>query len=451
MVNLRGLVVLFGMFFFISCSSKQVDIATDIKEIKKEKISKKIEQKVEKKEVKIVPKVKEVTLNPNKKEFLGILKNDKYASLCKEKDFYKRILQTKEISLQDKLLEELLLKYVDNLANSCIDIKDMNKKIAINQAKKIKNSYKVYRQKIDKENILSLYRSMDLKIDAIFTPYTPKHPLFFKFISHLNDKSISKKELKKLRLNIERLKLMKHFKTDNFIQLNIPSYSFHFYENNTTSMNFGTVVGALEDQTPVFSSSLSYFIMNPTWNIPDSIAKKSIIPRMLKNKNYLSKKGIVIHKNYSLDSKKYKQSDIEWRQYLKKNVRYIPYKFIQLPSSTNGMGRVKFIFPNEYAVYMHDTIGTWRFKSSKKSIRAVSHGCVRLEHPKALIKHITKHYTKHTHTSVKKDYDSHRLKTVSLSKKLPLHVTYITAYFDKNDKLKFHNDLYGYDSLQKIK
>jgi len=436
--------------FFTSCASKKIEVVTDEKIV----VDKPIELKILTREMgeKIVKeeKVEVKATNLRESEFLNILEHDTYASLCSSKSEYERVMLMPESLKKQQLVENLLLKYAQNLANGCINIKDMQRKIAKNRANKIKSSFKTYTQKVDKKKILEQYRSKQITLKKILEPYVPKHPDYFRFVGFLNDTTLSKQERHKLRLNIERLKLMKPYESTNFIQLNIPAYSFDFYENNIKSMSFGTVVGDLEDQTPVLSSKLSYFIMNPAWNIPDSIAKKTIIPRMLKDKKYLSKKGIVIHKNYNLSSKKFRQKDVKWDKYLKESVRYIPYKFIQMPSKTNGMGRVKFIFPNEYAVYMHDTIGTWRFKSPKQSIRAVSHGCVRLENPLALIKYISTHYTKKSYDTVKRDYDSQKMKTVSLSKKLPVHITYITAYIDKEKKLQFYKDLYGYDSMQKL-
>ncbi|NQY54269.1 MAG: L,D-transpeptidase family protein, partial [Campylobacteraceae bacterium] len=279
--------------------------------------------------------------------------------------------------------------------------------------------------------------------------YTPTHPYFFKLINKLNDKSLNKKQLYLLRVNIERLKLLKDYKSNSFIQLNIPSYDFKFYENSKLIKSFGTVIGAYSSQTPILSSKLSHFIINPTWNIPDSIAASSVIPKSLKDKNYLKKKNIVIRKNYNLSSKEYKFEDINWKKYLKKNVRYIPYKFIQLPSSSNGMGRVKFLFKNSYAVYMHDTIGSWRFKINKEKIRVISHGCIRLEHPLSLVKHISTNYTRKSYRSVKRSYDKELTKTISLSKYLPIHITYLTVVI-KNNKLFFYKDIYLYDKIQKL-
>lgn len=113
------------------------------------------------------------------------------------------------------------------------------------------------------------------------------------------------------------------------------------------------------------------------------------------------------------------------------------------------MGRVKFMFPNDYAVYMHDTIGTWRFKSDKEKIRFVSHGCVRLEHPISFMKHITRKYTPKTYESIRKTYLSSEMRTVGLSKKLPVHITYLTSYL-KDGKLGFYKDVYEYDKIQKL-
>ena len=301
---------------------------------------------------------------------------------------------------------------------------------------------------INKNELLKKYRS-DTSIKDILNTYTPKHPQFFPLIKKLQNTSLSQKKRDKLKLNIERLKLLKYSNSEDFIQLNVPTHDFTFYKQGKETKRFGTVVGATDTQTPILSSKLAYFIVNPTWNIPDSIAKSSIIPKALKDKNYLKKKNIVIRKNYKLSSKEIKWKEVNWKKYLKKNVRYIPYKFIQLPSRTNGMGRMKFIFPNDYAVYMHDTIGTWRFKSSREKIRFVSHGCIRLEHPISLMKYLSENYTKYSYTKVRNIFDSQRTNTIRLNKKLPIHLTYQTVEV-KNDKLSFHNDIYGYDKIQKL-
>lgn len=389
-------------------------------------------------------------LNKKEKEFLEIIKVDKYSSLCKNNDFYEEIkkLDTKEEISQN--LKDFFPIYVNNLENSCINKDAFFKELKKEKYKDFKYSYEMYLKEINTKALLKNYENPNISINEIVKQYTPKHPDFFKFITLLNKKNLNKKKKYRLKLNIERLKLLKSFDNKNFIQLNIPSYNFSLYEKGKKVKSFGTVVGSKKDQTPILSSKLSYFIINPTWNIPTSIAKKSIIPKALKDKNFLKKKNIVIrYKKYDLDLEPIKFKDVKWDKYLKDDVKYIPYRFIQLPSKTNGMGRVKYMFKNDHAVYMHDTIGSWRFKINKSKIRAVSHGCIRLEHPLALMKHISTYYTTKSYKSVRNIYNKEQTDSIRLSKKLPLHITYITAY-EKNGKLKFTDDIYGYDKIQKL-
>ena len=401
----------------------------------------KIKKQIEIKEVK--------KLSSNEEEFLNILKNDKYASLCAQKNAYLNILNLENSDDMSEKIEELFYNYTKNLSNSCINQSAFKKKLKQRKYIDANQDYEVYNVDIDKEKLLNKFSLNKQSVDSILETYTPKHPQFFALIKELKNTSLSEKKLFKLRLNIERLKLLKYANNYNFIQLNIPTYNFAFYESGKKTKSFGTVVGAVDAQTPILSSKLAYFIVNPTWNIPDSIVKSSIIPKALKDKNYLRKKNIVIRKNYKFDSKKIKFNDVKWKKYLKKNAKYIPYKFTQLPSNRNGMGRMKFIFPNDYAVYMHDTIGTWRFKSNRQKIRFVSHGCIRLEHPVSLMKYLSTNYTKYSYKKVRGIYDSQRTSTVRLNKKLAIHLTYQTIQVN-NGKLSFYNDIYGYDKIQKL-
>lgn len=436
---------------FVGCNTKQVEVTSGTKTIKNVVVDKNTEVIVLKSNVekKVNKLINEVNLSNNEKEFLDILEADSYASLCNSEEKYLRLKGMPNDEIKKEQLKNLFYDYVNNLNNSCINQKAFNKTLKRKRYKENKQFYEMYNVKINKNSLLKSYVSETLTIKNILKKYTPKHPDFFKFIKALDKNKLSKSKYNTLRLNIERLKLLKNYNSSNFIQLNIPSYNFSFYEKGNKIKSFGTVVGSKSDQTPILSSKLSYFIVNPTWNIPDSIAKSTIIPKALKDKNYLKKKNIVIRKNYKLTSKKFKFKDIKWNKYLKKNVKYIPYKFIQLPSNTNGMGRVKFMFKNNYAVYMHDTMGTWRFKIPKERIRFVSHGCIRLEHPLAFMKHVTTKYTKKSYQSVKRIYNKEETKSISLSKRLPLHITYMTAYM-KNGKVGFYKDVYGYDKIQKL-
>ncbi len=447
MIRSKFLVSIAIATFFVGCSVKEEVIKYDDKKVEYAKTIEVLEQS---KEIITPLVVKKEILNKNQKEFLEILKDDKYSSLCGSANKFEQINVIDNKDEKIKLIEELFVDYTNNLANSCIDIESFKRKISQQKYKDMNQDYEVYETNIDKTKLLEEFRDENNSVESILGTYVPKHPSFFKFIKVLDKNNLSTSEYKKLKLNIERLKLLKYDGSDSFIQLNVPSTDFTFYEDSRVIKNFNTVVGEKESQTPVLSSRLNYFVINPTWNIPDSIAKKSIIPKALKDKKYLKSKNIVIRKNYKLDSQKIKFSDVNWKKYLKKDVKYIPYKFIQLPSPRNGMGRLKFLFKNKYAVYMHDTIGAWRFKHKNQKIRFASHGCVRLEHPLSLMKHITTNYTKHNYSYTRGLYDSFKTSGVSLSKKLPIHLTYITSYINNEGKVSFYKDRYDYDKIQKL-
>ena len=395
-------------------------------------------------------KEKEALNSSQKREFLDILKKDKYLSICNLNREYQELL--KSDSNNSRLLKKLLISYTQNLANGCIDLKSFEDSQKRRKKEEIDSVYNVDIQRVDRAKISKLL-DLNSSIESILKPYIPPYPTFKALVNRYNllkaKKSTSKKLLYKLRLNIERVKLLPHKLEKSYITINIPEFNLRLVEENQTKLLFGVVVGKYKKQTPIFSSKLSYIVVNPTWNIPDSIARKSIIPKMLRSRKYLSRKGIVIRKSYDLNSKKIKRADVKWKKYLKKR-GYIPYKFIQKPSKRNGLGRVKFIFPNRYAVYMHDTTGKFRFKSKRKSMRVNSSGCIRLEKPLTMLRYITSKYTKQSIKSVTKRYKSLKSYNLSLSKKLQVHTLYLTAFIDDCGVLRLSDDIYGFDKSQKL-
>lgn len=434
--------ILLASILLSSCTKQ---IPQDNQALKTQIQIKKIE--VKKEEIK-VPKYE---LSKNEKEFLSILKEDKYASLCSLQDKFIKTLKMNDSKAKSELIKDLFIDYTNNLANSCIDHVTFQQILKGEKYKERKQHYEVYNVEVKEDILLKSFNEKSTKVSEILDSYAPKHPDFFKMISKLDTKKLTEEQYNKLRLNIERIKLLKDYDATHFVEVNIPSYNFNFYENGKLERSFGTVVGEKESQTPVLSSKLSYFIINPQWNIPDSIAKSTIIPRALKDKNYLRKKNIVIReKSYDINAKKVSFNKIKWNKYLKENVNYIPYKFIQLPSTTNGMGRVKYMFANDYAVYLHDTIGTWRFKDNREKIRFASHGCVRLEHPISFLKHLTTFYTPQSYKDVRKTYLKGEMDSINLTKRVPLHITYLTADINSKGELKFFKDVYEYDEIQKL-
>jgi len=206
------------------------------------------------------------------------------------------------------------------------------------------------------------------------------------------------------------------------------------------------VVGTKKNQTPIFSENLKYITLNPAWNVPDSIARNEIIPKTLRNPGYLKSHRLVMRKDYNLNSTPLSFNSVNPRSYVG-GKGYVPFKFIEVPSSRNALGRVKFIFPNHHSVYMHDTPAKSLFK---RKIRAYSHGCIRLADPKYMLEFIVKNYTAHDYKDVKKKYDSMKTHYLKINRNLPVHTAYLTAYVDDDGKLLTFSDIYSFDKKQKL-
>ncbi|MDQ7047484.1 MAG: L,D-transpeptidase family protein [Sulfurovum sp.] len=366
-----------------------------------------------------------------KSEFLTILKTDKYMSICNQQALYAQA-KTNENS---KLMSKLLLAYTHNLANGCL----------VNTSK----SFGAYKQKITAIDIKRKLKAGQT-IEQILKPYVPDYRQFDALIKQYharkNSDTTSAKLLKNIRLNIERVKMMKPNLGDTYVLVNIPEYQIRLIENDKTSVKMKVVIGTIKNKTPIFSENLKYITLNPAWNVPDSIARNEIIPKTLRNPGYLKSHRLVIRKDYNLNSPALRFSAVNAKAY-KGGKGHVPFKFIEVPSNRNALGRVKFIFPNHHSVYMHDTPAKHLFKRTKRSY---SHGCIRLEKPKYMLEYISKNYTAHDYTDVTAKYKSRKTHYLKIVKPLPVHTAYLTTYVNQSGKLLVFEDIYNYNRVQKL-
>jgi murein L,D-transpeptidase YcbB/YkuD len=384
-----------------------------------------------------------------KNEFLEILKTDKYMSICNQQALYNSVKQSKD----SKLMSKLLVNYTKNLANGCIDLASFNASQRAKKAREIDTYYATYQDKIKASNIMMKLRAGQT-IEQILKPYVPQSPQFaqlskkYRALKANKDANVTEAQLKKIRLNIERTKIMKQSLGTNYALINVPEFQVRLIENGQTAMDFPVIVGKKHLQTPIFSERMQYVQINPQWNVPDSIMRKSYIPKIKRNPGWVKAKGMQLHRDsYDLRSPQVNPASVDWSKYPKDGKGYIPYKLVQVPSLKNGLGRVKFIFPNRHAVYMHDTQSKPLFN---RKVRTFSHGCIRLAKPKELLKHITENYTSKTLPTVNSWYDSMKTKHLSLNKNLQVHTAYFTAYVDETGALKLFPDVYGFDKSQKL-
>ena len=371
-----------------------------------------------------------------KNEFLKILETDKYASICNQQALYAQVKETEN----SQLMSKLLVGYTKNLANGCIS----DPSLSVKRNEKIIVGYGTYKQKVSDEDIKRKLKAGE-SIEKILKPYVPEYKQFNALIAHYN--AMKDPEAKrKIRLNIERVKLMKPGVGKTYALVNIPEYKIRIIEDDKKAVDMKVIVGTRKNKTPIFSEELKYITINPAWNVPDSIARNEIIPDTLKDPGYLKKHRLVIRKDYNLKSPALSFNSVNARAY-KGGKGPVPFKFIEVPSDRNALGRVKFIFPNHHSVYMHDTPTKHLFKRKKRSY---SHGCVRLEKPQYMLEYISKNYTAYDYEDIKKRYDSYKTHYVKVNKRLPVHTAYLTTYVDEGGSLLSFADIYGFDKSHKL-
>lgn len=237
-----------------------------------------------------------------------------------------------------------------------------------------------------------------------------------------------------------------------FIWVNIPEYKLYIYEDPNGDpdaersyeevMSMRVVVGKTMHSTPIFSDKMEYVVMAPYWNVPNSIVEKEIKPAMLKNPNYLERNNMEIVTKEK-NPKPIPISSIDWASVTEKN---FPYMVRQKPGPKNSLGSIKFLFPNEHAVYLHDTPADALFSQRE---RGFSHGCVRVEKPIELAKYVLKDMPEWNESRIRETINGGEEEWVTLPKEIQVYLVYFTTWVDKDGRVHFREDIYGHDKKLK--
>jgi murein L,D-transpeptidase YcbB/YkuD len=239
-----------------------------------------------------------------------------------------------------------------------------------------------------------------------------------------------------LSLNLDRWRAMPRETSPLGIRVNIPAYELAVLENDQPVLEMKVVVGALAHPTPVMIDTMEYVVTSPYWNVPASILSEEIAPGVADDDDYLHDRSMEIVSRDDT-SVVIEPGSIDWDEL---NVDSIDWLVRQRPGAHNALGRVKFMFPNSLDIYLHDTPSKSGFE---QTIRALSHGCVRLEKPIELARLILAR-----RASVDQDIDALVAtgdeKHIALDDGIPIHIVYLTASAD-NGIVRFHADIYGLD------
>lgn len=240
--------------------------------------------------------------------------------------------------------------------------------------------------------------------------------------------------IKQIILNLERLRWIPVEFENNYLLVNIPEFKLHVFENKKLIWTTNVVVGKEAKQTSIFKGALSQIVLNPYWNIPNSIVREEILPKLKQNASYLSKNNMeVLAGNQVVNPSK-----INWNSYKET----IPFEIRQKPGKNNSLGKIKFLFPNSFNIYLHDTPEKRLFNQTERDF---SHGCIRVETPKKLALYLLRNDKKWNPSKVEKTLATNQNIEISISPSIPVYITYFTAWVDNKGRLNFRNDIYNLD------
>ena len=260
------------------------------------------------------------------------------------------------------------------------------------------------------------------------------------YVGKMTRKALSESaehKVAKIKLNLDRIKWLKRGHDRYHIFVNIPSYTMYMLDGLDIIETMRVITGRKGHESPVFYGRVRTIVLNPS-----SIIRHETIPKLQKDPGYTNKKKIEIHTGYSEHSPIVNPYSVNWHKYGRK---LPPYKFMQSPGEQNALGKVKYLFPNKYAVYMHDTNQRNLFV---KDYRALSHGCVRLGKPFDLLEAFSKIEPKLDFEKSKVILDKNKKTPFRLSNSVPVDIIYLTTLVDHNGTVMFSDDVYGYDKMQ---
>jgi murein L,D-transpeptidase YcbB/YkuD len=228
------------------------------------------------------------------------------------------------------------------------------------------------------------------------------------------------KRIQQLLMNMDRMRWLANNPTGSLIVINIPEFVLHLYDGKQKVFDIDVVVGKEGHSTMMFNGDLNQVVFSPYWNVPPSIVAKEILPAIEKNRNYLDKENMEI------------TGEDDGLPVIR-----------QRPGPGNALGKVKFLFPNSFNIYLHDTPAKSLFNKDK---RAYSHGCIRVREPEKLANYVLRNQPEWTPEKIREAMDSGNEKYVKVKNPIPVVITYYTAWVDENGRLNFRQDIYEHDA-----
>jgi murein L,D-transpeptidase YcbB/YkuD len=241
------------------------------------------------------------------------------------------------------------------------------------------------------------------------------------------------RRIRQIELNLERWRWMPETLGDQHLLVNIPTYHLTAFEGDRPALAMRVVAGKKESPTPIFSDEMQTVVFSPYWNVPPDIAREETIPALMRDPGYLYANNLEVVR----DGRVVDPYSVDWSD------RAVRIR--QRPGPKNSLGHVKFVFPNNFDVYLHDTPADSLFGRVE---RDYSHGCVRVEKPFELARWVLRHQPEWTPERIQAAMDSGEERHVALETPVPVYLVYATTWVDPDGALRFAEDVYGHDATQ---
>jgi murein L,D-transpeptidase YcbB/YkuD len=248
-----------------------------------------------------------------------------------------------------------------------------------------------------------------------------------------------KQRVRQIELNMERLRWILGNMEQRSVVINIADFKLHVIENGKSILSMKVVVGKPYLRTPIFTATMTYLVINPSWNIPDSIARKELLEKIKNDPHYLAEQGIKVLRGRGPREEEIDPGTIDWSEVTPDN---LIYRFRQEPGPLNPLGRIKFVLPNQFDVYLHDTPSKSLFS---EDVRTFSHGCTRIEKPVELAEYLLRDASGWTREKLLDAIEKGTEQKVRIPRPLSVNFLYLTAWVDQGGILQFRNDIYGRD------
>lgn len=247
--------------------------------------------------------------------------------------------------------------------------------------------------------------------------------------------------VKQIIINMTRWRWQAHALGAKYILINIANFDLTAVDGGVEVFSFPVIVGKFQHQTPIFSDRIRYVDINPYWNVPPSIAKNEDLPKLRRDPHYLMKRHIRLFSGWGAEGREIDSRTVDWHNVSEQ--RMAGFKLRQDPGPWNALGRIKFVFPNPYDVYLHDTPTQNLFSRTQRDF---SHGCIRVSDPLGLAAFVlTAGTSVWTREEVRSIIEEGKRTVIRLPEPVPVHITYQTSWVDKNGIIYFNRDIYGRD------